>query len=112
MDILVLAPALDTRTGHPAIWEKLLAHCIVEGTQEGTTRIYADVPDQPLLVNTFAHVGFGVLRGQAFWRLAPDDVVHRATNHGANPGAHDAVRQSMRATKEAAHVRLAQQAGQ
>ena len=78
-DILLLAPALDTRTGHPAIWEKLLAHCIVEATQEGIARIYADVPDQPLPVNTFAHVGFSVFARQSVWRLAPDDVAGSAT---------------------------------
>lgn len=75
-DILLLAPALDTRTGHPAIWEKLLAHCVVEATQDGTTRLYADVPDQPLLVNTFGHVGFGAYTRQTVWRLAVDDVVN------------------------------------
>lgn len=74
-DVLLLAPALDTRTGHPAIWEKLLAHFVNEeaGLQPGggpqTLRIYADVPDQPLLVNTFSHIGFGVYSRLTVWRL-------------------------------------------
>lgn len=74
-DILMLAPALDARTGHPAIWEKLLAHCIVDATQEGAIRLYADVPDQPLLVNTFGHVGFGVYARQTLWRLTANEVL-------------------------------------
>ncbi len=107
VDILMLAPALDTRTGHPAIWEKLLAHCIVEGTQESTARIYADVPDQPLLVNTFAHVGFGVYARQSIWRLAPNEVANYATQHASIPALHAAAAQ--RATgAPTTHVRMAQ----
>lgn len=95
VDILLLAPALDTRTGHPAIWEKLLAHCIVEATQGGASRIYADVPDQPLLVNTFGHVGFGAYTRQTVWRLATDEVID-------NPAAQN------QTTQKAVHVRPAQ----
>ncbi len=73
LDLVMLAPALAARTGHPAIWEKLIAHCVVEATHEDAARLYADVPDQPLLVNTFAHVGFGVYARQTIWRLAVDD---------------------------------------
>jgi hypothetical protein len=73
-DILLLAPALDTTWGHPAIWEKLLAHAIGEAPQQGLARIYADVPDQPLLVNTFGHVGFRVYTRQTIWRLAAAGV--------------------------------------
>jgi len=68
-DILLLAPALDTRTGHPAVWEKLLAHYVNEAAQHQTQRIYADVPDQPLLESTFAHVGFRTYTRQTVWRL-------------------------------------------
>jgi hypothetical protein len=68
-DILLLAPALDTMRGHPAIWEKLLSHYINEATQQQLARIYADVPDQPLIVNTFMHVGFRVYTRQTIWRL-------------------------------------------
>lgn len=68
-DILLLAPALDTTHGHPAIWEKLLSHYINEAMQQQIVRIYADVPDQPLVVNTFMHVGFRVYTRQTIWRL-------------------------------------------
>lgn len=76
-DLLLLAPALETRTGHPAIWLKLLAHYINITTGEnavasaggGVQRIYADVPDQPLLVQTFNQVGFAVYARQTIWRL-------------------------------------------
>jgi hypothetical protein len=69
-DLLLLAPALDTRTGHPAIWQKLLAHYLNEAADHQTQRIYADVPDQPLLESTFASVGFRTYTRQAVWRLA------------------------------------------
>ncbi len=82
VDILCIAPALATRTGHPAVWEKLLAHCIVEATRDGMTRLYADVPDQPLLVNTFSHVGFSVCARQTLWRLAPDEVASAVVARG------------------------------
>lgn len=68
-DLLLLAPALDTTHGHPAIWEKLLSHYINEATQQQIARIYADVPDQPLVVNTLMHVGFRVYTRQTIWRL-------------------------------------------
>lgn len=74
LDVLCLAPALDTRKGHPAIWEKLLAHLIPEAAAQQTARIYADVPDQPLLVNTFCHVGFSVYARQTVWRLMVSDA--------------------------------------
>jgi hypothetical protein len=73
-DILLLAPALDTTWGHPAIWQKLLAHYATEAPQHQLVRVYADVPDQPLLVNTLAHVGFRVYTHQTIWRLAPYGV--------------------------------------
>lgn len=69
-ELTLLAPALDMRAGHPAIWEKLLAHYCGEAAQRGILRIFADVPDQPLPVNTFAHVGFSVFERQTIWRLA------------------------------------------
>lgn len=70
-DIVLLAPALDTAWGHPAIWQKLLAHYVNEAPQQQISRIYADVPDQPLLINTFSQVGFRVFTRQSIWRLAP-----------------------------------------
>lgn len=78
-DILLLAPALDTTRGHPAIWEKLLSHYINEAPQQQIARIYADVPDQPLVVNTLMHVGFRVYTRQTIWRLPA---------HGAESFAH------------------------
>ncbi len=68
-DILLLAPALDAAQGHPAIWEKLLSHYSNEATRQQIARIYADVPDQPLLINTFMHVGFRIYTRQTIWRL-------------------------------------------
>ncbi len=70
-DILLLAPALDTPRGHPAIWEKLLSHYLSVVTTQQVMRIYVDVPDQPLLVNTFSHVGFRAYTRQTIWRLSP-----------------------------------------
>jgi len=77
VDLLLIAPALETRTGHPAIWLKLLSHYINEAIAEnaaasaggGVQRIYADVPDQPLLVQTLGQVGFSVFARQTIWRL-------------------------------------------
>lgn len=68
-DILLLAPALDTPRGHPAIWEKLLSHYLGEVAEQQIARLYVDAPDQPLLVNTFSHVGFRVYTRQTIWRL-------------------------------------------
>lgn len=71
-DITLLAPALDTPRGHPAIWEKLLAYYIQEAATRGIKRVYADVPDQPLPVNTFTQTGFRTYTSQTIWRLKPD----------------------------------------
>ncbi len=68
-DILLLAPALDTSRGHPAIWEKLLSHYINAATKQGIARLYVDVPDQPLPVASFTHVGFKAYTRQTIWRL-------------------------------------------
>jgi hypothetical protein len=73
-DILLLAPALDTTWGHPAIWQKLLAHAVNEAPQQGLARLYADVPDQPLPVNTVAGVGFRVYTRQTIWRLSAQSI--------------------------------------
>lgn len=73
-DILLLAPALDTQRGHPAIWEKLLSHYINEATAQGIVRLYVDVPDQPLPVSSFTHVGFKVYTRQTVWRLAANHI--------------------------------------
>jgi len=83
-DILLLAPALDTARGHPAIWEKLLSHYINEATQQQLARIYADVPDQPIIVNTFMHVGFRTYTHQTIWRLpaqGAESFAHQLTGN-------------------------------
>lgn len=67
-ELLWLAPSLDAPNGHPAIWNKLLSHLAHEVGSQGIERIYADVPDQPLLVNTFAGVGFQPFCRQTIWR--------------------------------------------
>lgn len=67
-ELVCLAPSLDAPKGHPAIWNKLLAHFIHEVGAWKLERIYADVPDQPLLVNTFAAVGFEPFTRQTVWR--------------------------------------------
>jgi hypothetical protein len=71
-DLLLLAPALDTQFGHPAIWEKLLSHYSTEASVADIDRVYADVPDQPLLVNTLRHVGFVPYCRETIWRLNRD----------------------------------------
>ncbi len=78
-DILLLAPTLDATQGHPAIWEKLLSHYSNEAAKQHIARIYADVPDQPLLTNTFMHVGFRIYTRQTVWRLSAHHV--EAFNH-------------------------------
>jgi hypothetical protein len=67
-EVLCLAPSLDAPSGHPAIWNKLLLHLIHEASALGLDRVYADVSDQPLLVNTFAAVGFEAYCRQTVWR--------------------------------------------
>ena len=67
-DIVLLAPALDTPNGHPAIWEKLLSYYTQEAARQKIARIYVDVPDQRLTINTFAHVGFRLYTKQTIWR--------------------------------------------
>ena len=68
-DVLCLSPGLDAPAGHPATWSKLLSAYLHDVTAQGILRIYADVSDQPLPVNTFAGVGFQVYSRQTIWRL-------------------------------------------
>ena len=67
-DIPCLAPSIAAPSGHPAIWTKLLSHLAHEAPSLAIDRLYADVPDQPLLVNTFAGVGFQPYCRQTVWR--------------------------------------------
>lgn len=80
-DIIMLAPALDTSWGHPAIWEKLLSYYAQEAARQRISRIYADVPDQPLLVHTFSQVGFKPYTRQTIWRLAHHHIPSTTTPH-------------------------------
>lgn len=73
-DIIRLAPGLDTPRGHPAIWEKLLAYHNTVAAHQQIARIYVDVPDQPLPVHTFSHVGFRTYTRQTIWRLTAFDA--------------------------------------
>jgi len=108
-DLLLLAPALETRSGHPAIWQKLLAHYINETISEtasglstgpsktgssngGVQRIYVDAPDQPLLVQTFAQVGFASYTRQTVWRLTAKDSGEFRASPSASSAASDRVR--------------------
>ena len=68
-EVMRLAPGLDTRLGHPVIWEKLLAHHNAIAAQQAIARIYADAPDQPLPVHTLGHVGFRAYTRETIWRL-------------------------------------------
>jgi hypothetical protein len=70
LDIVRLAPGLDSGLGHPAIWEKLLAHQTRNAAEQQIQRIYADVPDQPLPIATLNHAGFRVFARQTIWRLS------------------------------------------
>ena len=82
LDIVRLAPGLDARRGHPAIWEKLLSYHTHEAARRQIERTYADVPDQPLPVSTFTHAGFRTYDRQTIWRLTPygvDDCAHLIT---------------------------------
>lgn len=72
--IVQIAPALDTPRGHPAVWDKLLAHYLHDAAQQGVLRIFADVPDQPLPVTTLAHAGFHVYQRMTIWRLIAQDA--------------------------------------
>lgn len=76
-DIVTLAPGLDSAWGHPAIWKKLLSYYVQEAAHQKIARIYADVPDQPLPVNTFSEVGFRTYTRQTIWRLT-GDLSHHA----------------------------------
>ncbi len=80
--VLTLMPALDAPAGHPAVWQKLIAHGAQALAQRGIARLLAQVPDQPLPVQTFKQVGFQVYTHQTVWRL-----VHSATARPVPPKA-------------------------
>lgn len=71
-DLKVLSPALDAPNGHPAIWHKLLAESALSLADQQIRRLYSELSDQPLLVNTFMQAGFHLYARETIWRLAGD----------------------------------------
>jgi hypothetical protein len=69
-DVVLLTPALDAPQGHPAIWQKLLSQSVQELVDRQINRLYSDLPDQPLVVNTFKQAGFQLYARETIWRLA------------------------------------------
>ncbi|MEZ4640648.1 MAG: hypothetical protein R2856_37780 [Caldilineaceae bacterium] len=69
-DVVLLTPALAAPQGHPAIWQKLLSQSIQDLTERRISRLFADLPDQPLVVNTFKQSGFQLYARETIWRLA------------------------------------------
>ena len=81
-DVTLLSPALDAPQGHPAIWQKLLTYSAQHIFRQNVCRLFSDLPDQPLLVNTFRQAGFVPLTQVTIWRLdsaplAPSDSTLR-----------------------------------
>lgn len=68
-DLLCIAPGLEARHGHPATWTKLLAYSLHAAMEQGIARIYCNVNDQPLPVNTLLGAGFQTYGRETVWRL-------------------------------------------
>ena len=68
-DLLCIAPGLEERDGHPAIWTKLLAHSLHAAMEQGIVRIFCNVTDLPLPINTLAGSGFQIYGRETIWRL-------------------------------------------
>jgi len=68
-DLMVLSPALDAPNGHPAIWHKLLAESAIFLADQQIRRLYSELSDQPLLINTFMQAGFHLYARETVWRL-------------------------------------------
>ncbi len=64
------------------IWQKLLAHYFHGASQQKIERVFADVPDQPLPVSTFAQVGFKVYARQTIWRLKHEQTRSQQSEWG------------------------------
>ncbi|MBI3958945.1 MAG: hypothetical protein HY328_09055, partial [Chloroflexi bacterium] len=77
-DLMVLSPALDAPNGHPAIWHKLLAESALALADQQIRRLYSELSDQPLLVNTFIQAGFNLYARETIWRLATESLVFSA----------------------------------
>ena len=78
-DVTLLSPALDAPQGHPAIWQKLLTYSAQHIFRQNVRRLFSDLPDQPLLVNTFRQAGFAPLTQVTVWRLDSAQVAPSAT---------------------------------
>ena len=90
-DVTLLSPALDAPQGHPAIWQKLLTYSAKNIFTKNVCRLFSDLPDQPLLVNTFRQAGFTPLTQVTIWRLdsaqlAPSDSTVRPQQAADAPG--------------------------
>lgn len=68
-DLTLLSPALDAPHGHPAIWHKLLSESALFLAEQNIRRLYSELSDQPLLVNTFLQAGFHLYTRETVWRL-------------------------------------------
>lgn len=68
-DLMVLSPALDAPNGHPTIWHKLLAESALFLADQQIRRLYSELSDQPLLINTFLQAGFHLYAKETVWRL-------------------------------------------
>ena len=73
-DLMVLSPALDAPDGHPAIWHKLLAESALSLADQQFRRLYAELSDQPLLVNTLMQAGFHLYAKETVWRRAGEPL--------------------------------------
>ncbi len=78
-DVTLLSPALDAPQGHPAIWQKLLAYSAQHIFRQYVCRLFSDLPDQPLLVNTFRQAGFAPLTQVTVWRFDSAQLAPSAT---------------------------------
>lgn len=83
-EIVRLAPDLDSALGHPAIWEKLLAHYTAIAAQQQIVRLYVEAPDQPLSIHTLSHVGFRSYARQTIWRLPHHQLAGRTHSISAD----------------------------
>ncbi|RME57332.1 MAG: hypothetical protein D6790_13435 [Caldilineae bacterium] len=67
--LLFLAPALDAPLGHPAVWQKVLTQSAVHLANHQVRHLFAEGPDQPLVINTLSQAGFQRYTGETIWRL-------------------------------------------
>ncbi len=99
-DLMVLSPALDAPNGHPAIWHKLLAESALSLADQQIRRLYSELSDQPLLVNTFMQAGFQLYARETVWRLAGDVQVTPPVDAGLGPELRPQMRQDQWALEQ------------